>query len=195
MAEKPGCAKTGCGCVLVIAVGFCALLVLLSMVPTVMPPQAGAPQNAAAQADPLNAATTDKNVISGLQAVDVYLNLTNKGFEKKGPRKLVDMIETTCESVEAFGTLHVSIVGPSVGPVSYVVASGTNTSREQTGALMADFFGYIATIPYDDAEPENAKRWVIENINRNAQRRFGSAQFEIIANAERARILKITVAK
>ncbi len=195
MAEKPGCAKTGCGCALLTAVGAAALLFLLSQAATQMP-------NAATVAQPQTQAgseslgfESDKTVIPGLETVDIYLNLTNKGFTKTGPRKLVDMVETVCESKEAFSTLRVSIVGPTPGPVSYVVASGENSGTESTDAVVGEFFGYIATIPYDDATPEAAKQWVLTNINRNAKRRFGKVDFEITANAPRSRILTITVAK
>jgi hypothetical protein len=40
MAEKPGCAKTGCGCALVLAIGAAAMLLILSQaatMPTVAP--------------------------------------------------------------------------------------------------------------------------------------------------------------
>jgi hypothetical protein len=157
------------------------------------PPQASAKQ-AITPSPQANAEAPAETIatIPELMPVDVYLNLTNKGFTKEGPRTVGDSTYWLCTSATPELTYRVEIYAPkNASAVSSVSASLTNSGTQDTAALAAEFFAYVATLPYDGAEPERAAQWVKANAGRNAKATFGPVTFEIFANAPRARILRI----
>ncbi len=56
--------------------------------------------------------------------------------------------------------------------------------------------GFVASVPYDGAEPDAARAWVEENVGKNTETMFGGAKFRLIAvEGGSARILEITPAE
>lgn len=135
-------------------------------------------------------------LIPGLAPVDVYLNLESKGFttSKNFGAEQSDFI---CASETAELSLSATIYMPARAPstVSVVTASATylGSGAAQTTERVGEFLGYIATLPYDGAQPEAARRWVEQNNGRKAERVFGPVRYELFANG-RSRVLRLSPA-
>ena len=135
-------------------------------------------------------------LIPGLMPVDVYLNLTNKGFSKTGPKSMPEgwlLWEIEDENVTEH--FRVEVWSPaSAAEVQSVRAFATNTLRpeSETGQIATPFFGYLATLAYDGSTPIEARNWVQTHAGTNATRRFGKVKFELFANAPRSWGLMLT---
>ena len=119
-------------------------------------------------------------VIRGLARVDVTGNLDKRDFDCSGPHHLVGVESWTCDSKGAGLSLlyHVDVQGVSTTRISYVIAAVTHI--DAADATAAAFLGFVATIPYDDADPAAARAWVRENIGNNgATLTIGSARFRL----------------
>ncbi len=140
--------------------------------------------------------------IPGLQPVDVYLNFTNKGFtltkDLGGRDELSGGVVNFwyCEETTSQSQSRVTVMGPSATQVESVHAMFTysGSSASDTDKHARDFLAYVATLPYDNARPADAKVWVQSNIGKNAKTTIGGVSFELFANAPRARILLLQVA-
>lgn len=146
-----------------------------------------------------------KNYIPGLEAADIKLNLEQTwGLKFSGPRPGKDLAQDSGQTVDPdtgttlicniFETspLHIQWVDFVINASALVGTGGIN----RINALAEGYFGYCATVPYDDAEPEKAKQWVEDNIE-NASRtgntvstQIGSVQFEMFGT-EYFRTLRI----
>jgi hypothetical protein len=173
-----------------LGIGFlCLIIVAMQSAP--IEQKTDAVPNSQAKAPVASKSTQASNSIPGVQPVDIYLNLTNKGFVKTGPTKTDDKITYRVEDREH--QMSVFIYGPSVSEVESVQA--TIWGVENMGQPAAEFFGYIATLPYDGANPQIASDWVKANINNNATSTYGGVRFTINANGPAARILRIEKSK
>jgi len=67
---------------------------------------------------------------------------------------------------------------------------------ETINSLAEGYFGYCATVPYDGAEPEKAKQWVVDNVSKAIKpgnvlsSQIGPASFEMFGT-EYIRTLRI----
>jgi hypothetical protein len=135
--------------------------------------------------------TEYNNVIPGLMPVDVYLNFTNKGFEKEGPRSLSnDMVFWKVSRSLNDADLQVEIFGKSGSNVYKITAMSTNYGSIQS-KTPENFLGYIATLPYKGSNPDKAQNWLEKHINTNASIIIGKVKFDTYANSERVRILEM----
>jgi hypothetical protein len=133
----------------------------------------------------------DKNVIPGLKPVDVYLNFTDKGFAKEGPRSLAaNMVFWKVSRNLNEADLQVEIFGKSASSVYKITAMSTNYGSPQN-KTPENFLGYIATLPYKNSNPNKAQNWLKKHINTNATTIIGKVKFDIYANSERVRILEM----
>ena len=88
--------------------------------------------------------------------------------------------------------LHIQWVDFVINASALVGTGGIN----RINALAEGYFGYCATVPYDDAEPEKAKQWVEENVEKATEpgnvlsTQIGSVQFEMFGT-EYFRTLRI----
>jgi hypothetical protein len=128
--------------------------------------------------------------IPGLEAVDVYANLTAKGF-KMEQRTGGVLKEWKCSSTEGNNEYTVEIFGKSPTEITAVNATAMNIYGANND--MKHFFGYVASIPYDGADQERAKTWVSSNINSNTSTVIGGVKYEVFAKAPRVRMLRIVV--
>jgi hypothetical protein len=176
------------------------LLALLVIVPVVLlamfassivpeSPPAGKPAPVADQKTAVEPA-----VILGLQPVDVYLNLTNKGFSKKGPSLIDGTYIIECRKEERGIIYNVAIFGPSVSSVNAIKADVIQSTRpqEETGEAAKDFLGYIASIPFKGSDPAANRQWVEEHVD-GGEATLDGVKFSVNANAPFVRLLKITV--
>lgn len=133
--------------------------------------------------------------LSGLTVADIKLDLEKQGLECSGPENLDDNIyQWLCE--REFGTHRflVEIFGTNATNVSGVTATATNIDKiGLTKNEDLSFLGHIATLPYDDAQSGEARKWV-ENSNiegwnesrKTTENIFGQARFSIGAKGSSA---------
>lgn len=119
----------------------------------------------------------DKQIyIPGIEASDIKLNLEKYGFSFTGPRPLSKEVgggylddgkvrdpdtgvELSC-TISAENPLKINSV---TFRTDGTLVAGTISPKIYL-ATAEGFLGFCATLPYDGAEPEKAKTWVIENI-------------------------------
>lgn len=127
--------------------------------------------------------------IPGLVAANIYGNLENRGFTCERDSTSEGFV-ATCRDAQGNDA-----IARGTGPtgISLVTATALGTGGdEESGA----FLGFVASVPYDGAEPDSATAWVEENVGKNAETVFGGAKFRLIAaEGGTARILEITPAE
>ena len=84
--------------------------------------------------------------------------------------------------VDFFGANPTRIEGVS----AKVIQQGTSNIDEAAFA----FLGFVATLPYEDSDPECAQAWVENNIATGGETTIGGVQFDLHTTAT-ARILEI----
>lgn len=104
---------------------------------------------------------TSKN-IPNIKPVDIYLNLTNKGFKKDGPNQ----VEST----------YIWNLSNKVGNTNYNVAihseNNVNSVKSVQGSVMyldnsfdpREFLSYISSLPYAGSNPAIVKNWIYKNF-------------------------------
>ncbi len=115
------------------------------------------------------------DIIPGLEAADIKLNLEYTwDLVFSGPRIGEDLAQDSGKTVDpdTGATLICNIFETSPLHIQWVdflidaaIVAGT-TSVDTINALAKGYFGYCATVPYDGAEPEKAKQWVINNVDK-----------------------------
>ena len=138
--------------------------------------------------------TSEEKYLKGISAASLYEPLKQKGF-KIDKQIGGDAIFVDCDRSFSGFTEHVRIAGDEPSKIIEIKASYTNYSAGKTNNLATEFLGFIATLPYDNANPEQAKKWVQENISKNSKTDIGGVTFEIIANSKNIRTLLLTPSK
>jgi hypothetical protein len=130
--------------------------------------------------------------IPGLTPQDVYLNLENKGFKCSEPELMGpdNEVRWTCEKKEANSEYLVEIDSSDANSVRLVEAWVVSSDPARADALAQDFLGYVATVPYEGAQPEEAKAWVEQNVGSKASAEFGGVSYTLGGKADR-RFLKL----
>jgi outer membrane biosynthesis protein TonB len=123
--------------------------------------------------------------IPGLTPQDVYLNLENKGFKCSEPKLMGHQNEVrwTCEKQEAQGEYLVKIDSSDANSVRLVKARVISHDPARADALAQDFLGYVAKVPYEGAQPEEAKAWVKQNVGSKVSAEFGGVSYTLGAKA------------
>jgi len=129
--------------------------------------------------------------IPGISAVDVYGNLKNIGFSCSGPDVGSDGLAFwECKEETSEHMYLVEILGEGPSEILTVQATALNYSTKSTDIVAKDFFGYVASVPYDNSDQVSAKNWVIENIAQKTNKVINGVRFTVAGN-ERSRILTI----
>jgi hypothetical protein len=130
--------------------------------------------------------------IPGLTPQDVYLSLENRGFRCSEPEVMgtENVVRWTCERQEAKGRYLVEIDSKDANSVRLLKAWVIADDPARADALAGDFLGYVARVPYEGAQPEEAKAWVEQNVGSKASAKFGGVSYTLAAKAER-RFLKL----
>src|ERR687889_2740975 len=125
--------------------------------------------------------------IPGLTPQDVYLNLENKGFKCSEPELMgpEDDVRWTCERHEAKGEYMVEINSKDANSVRLLKARVISHEPARTDALAEDFLGYVARVPYEGAQPDEAKEWVEQSVGRKASAEFGGVSYTLGTKAGR----------
>jgi hypothetical protein len=119
--------------------------------------------------------------IPGLTPQDVYLNLENKGFKCSEPELMeaANEVRWTCEKQEANGEYLVEINSSDANSVRLVEARVISDDPARADALARDFLGYVARVPYEGAQPEEAKAWVEQNVGSKVSAEFGDVSYTL----------------
>ncbi|CAN5820491.1 hypothetical protein BH23CHL2_BH23CHL2_24240 [soil metagenome] len=118
------------------------------------------------------------------------------GFEWKPPMQGATMLYWSGGWKSAIADYEVSITGADADHIRSANAIFFNYSHEPTASQATDFLGFIATIPYENARPDQAQQWVLDQVaavegGHEASAAFGGATFALFGN-ERTRTLQIT---
>lgn len=137
--------------------------------------------------------SSNEKYIPGIAAVDIHGNLTSRGFELKSNINTT-LSSWTCTDKQADREYEVIVYGKGPTKITKIEATALNYSNKDTGEIAKDFFGFIASVPYDKAAPSQAKEWAMNNVSNSIRTTIGTVKFEIFANpnSPRARILEIT---
>jgi hypothetical protein len=125
--------------------------------------------------------------IPGLTPQDVYLSLENRGFTCSEPELMEpeDEVRWTCERQGAKGRYLVEINSKDANSVRLLKAWVISHERVRTDALAGDFLGYVARVPYEGAQPEEAKAWVKQSVGSKASAEFGGVSYTLGGKAGR----------
>jgi hypothetical protein len=125
--------------------------------------------------------------IPGLTPQDVYLDLENRGFTCSEPELMEpeDEVRWTCERQGAKGRYLVEITSKDANSVRLLKALVISHERARADALAGDFLGYIARVPYEGAQPEEAKAWVEQNVGSKASAEFSGVSYTLGGKAGR----------
>jgi hypothetical protein len=123
--------------------------------------------------------------IPGLTPQHVYLNLENEGFKCNEPELMGpdNEVRWTCEKKEANGEYLVEINSSDANSVRLLEAWVISYDRARADALAQDFLGYVATTPYEGAQPEEAKVWVKQSVGSKASAEFGGVSYTLGSKA------------
>ncbi|MGD9932882.1 MAG: hypothetical protein AB7T37_04115 [Dehalococcoidia bacterium] len=117
--------------------------------------------------------------IPGLTAADITKNLEPRGFKCSGPDRGQTMELWSCTSTSTSTIITVSFMGASATRIRSVSATVIVTAPGQPDSPAADFLGYLATLPYDRADPAKARAWVEANISAGGELVIGDARFTL----------------
>jgi hypothetical protein len=125
--------------------------------------------------------------IPGLTPQDVYLNLENRGFKCSEPKLMGHQNEVrwTCEKQKTHGEYSVEINSSDANSVRLIEAWVISNEPARADALAQDFLGYVARVPYEGAQPEEAKAWVKQNVGSKVSAEFGGVSYTLGGKAGR----------
>jgi hypothetical protein len=147
-----------------------------------------------AAAGPTSAPAADSGFIPGLTAADVHLNFSKRGFKYDGMTTGATGKEHwMCKDATPQYSFEVEATGTQVNRIELVNATALNLSVADTDALCGPFLQFVATLPYDGADPDRAKQWVAENLGKNAELVIGGAKL-VIFGSDRSRSLQFVPA-
>jgi hypothetical protein len=125
--------------------------------------------------------------IPGLTPQEVYLNLENRDFKCSEPELMGpdNQVRWTCEKKEANSEYLVEIDSSDANSVRLIEAWVISNEPARADALAQDFLGYVATVPYEGAQPEEAKAWVKQNVGSKASAEVGGVSYTLGGKAGR----------
>jgi len=142
---------------------------------------------------------TPLNPIPGIMPVDVYLNLTNKGFKKKGPKDIslkeagYDTIHWNLQFRDYSKLQDVDVFGYTPNNVYKVSALCQNYSSSSFESKCKDFIVYLSSIPYKYADSKQAMEWIKNNLDEEeAEIIISDVKFTLSRTSERMIMLSIS---
>lgn len=128
---------------------------------------------------------SNSKYIDGLLPADVYGNMNSRGFKT--------------EILPATGMGHLWISKMSQNNFYYEVTAWSEDDDKKVESIKAtaicdstdyisetvQFFQMVSTLPYDNAKPQRAARWVLENFDQNnATITISGVKFTLFSNSE-----------
>ena len=131
--------------------------------------------------------------IPGLSPSDVYVNLEKEGFKTE---KTFDL-ENGNLWISANGIKYkVDMFSYSTKNVVSISATAMIDVNEKDIVATKQFFQFISTLPYDNANPKLAASWVDKNFNNNkATTTIGGVTFTMLAPTQFVRMLLVEVSQ
>jgi hypothetical protein len=111
-------------------------------------------------------AISETGLLPGLQPADVKFNLQNRQFNCElafMPTDTDPYSSWECQRKNAQYYMSVEIWSKSLDSVDLIVSSVVQFRKADDG-LATDFLGFMATMPFDGAEPQEARTWVGETL-------------------------------
>lgn len=148
------------------------------------------------------------DVIPGLIAADIKLNLVKWGLKEASPKRTDGSDEVSYSSSaidsDTGSELAYFFVTDNALHVKYATFSSLNLSAisgERFQGVAAGYLGYCATVPFEGTEPESCKQWVEDNIAKCNEAgkietlKVGNVEFSLYGTGTNARYLDIKVVK
>lgn len=173
---------------------FGCLPILLLLILIAIIPKGGSDD--AKKADATTAVEESNKHISGLAPADMYLNLEKKGFQTK--KELGGEYGNSWTSTQSYEGMDLMVETFSFDTETVITISATAMVDVSIKKIEASkqFMKYIATMPYDNAKPEEAAKWVDENFNNDkASTVISGVRFTMYAPSGAARMLNIEKAE
>lgn len=112
-------------------------------------------------------------------AAGVYLPFTNLGFSKN-IQSHGDMVEYYLEQTTASSNLNMMILGKNSDKIERIRATAQSYSDDNE---TTNFLAMLASLPYKNARPQQARNWVLANIsNQNSTTTIGGVSFTLLNN-------------
>jgi hypothetical protein len=129
--------------------------------------------------------------LPGLTSGGLTTTFEKEGLSCRGPEQQRTMAAWHCEGRDSSGAqLKIEFMGRPTR-IEYLTATVMQYQPEIDRAVLARFLGYVATVPYDGADPAQARRWVQQNIRREfAETQIGPALLRI-SGPERGRSISV----
>lgn len=134
-------------------------------------------------------------LLPGLQPADVKVNLENLAFTCSDVQENKPYFIWTCKRETAQVQLRADIYGQSILSLDYINAAVMQSTLPNDDRATS-FLGFIASMPYDGAEPDNARAWVektLPTITQSGDVRtatFGGVKYELFG-IPTARVLRL----
>ena len=136
--------------------------------------------------------------LPGLSAYDVTVNLAKQRFECNSPDLNHPPVTWHCTRTEDDGSANyaVSITGNDSSHVRSVEAQAimhgtTPNAAIADGFIASDFLSSMASIPYDGADMNGARKWVKTNIAEGGETTIGGVKFTLSIN-DQTRTLEVS---
>ena len=126
--------------------------------------------------------------IAGVAPTDIHDKFTRKGFklDKDSAAEF-----TTWTSVENNENHEFKIVTTATPAGKVLLVQGSIFSMLTMDQSARDFIGDVASFSYKYADPQKAREWAIANLDKGGSTVIGDVNFQITANGETSRVLKI----
>lgn len=158
--------------------------------PTAAPKPTNTPQpkpTAAPTSPPAATATPFVAGIPGLHPVDIKVELGNRGFDCGDVEEGVTHYSWTCRREVSTIEFVVTFYARSLDTVDFVTAVVLQPASPAV-EIASPVLGFMATMPYDNAEPDAARAWVEQTLPtlegegdvRTAE--FGGVPFELFGS-------------
>lgn len=134
--------------------------------------------------------------ISGLSPADVYVNLEKEGFKTESTFDSENgNLWSSTRSANGI-KYKVDMFSYSTKNVVSISATAMIDVNEKDIVATKQFFQFISTLPYDNANPKLAASWVDKNFNNNkATTTIGGVTFTMLAPTQFVRMLLVEVAQ
>ncbi len=134
--------------------------------------------------------------IKGLAPVDVYLNMEKQGFTTD--KKLSGKYGNSWTSTKNYAGIDykVETFSSNIDNVISVTATAMIDVTQKQIIATQQFFIFLSSLPYENADPRTAGQWVKDNFdNDKASTIIGDAKFTMYAPSVALRMMTIEKAK
>lgn len=134
--------------------------------------------------------------INGLAPVDVYLNMEKQGF--KTEKQLSGEYGNSWTSTKSYAGIdyRVETYSSNINNVESVQGTAMIDVTQKEIIAAQQFFIFLSSLPYDNADPQKAGQWIKDNYNKDkATTTIGDAKFTMYAPSIALRMIRIEKAE